>query len=424
MIRQFWRLTEGGEGNFGPAITGDGLVLGRTPLIERRGERFVVREKAEIERLLSRAYRTELVADRLMPGLATVASALNANDQCLARIAAVHLRIPDLPDHAARDGMEAADILIKSADWNPALHPRAGVPPNPGWFAPTDGSGDEASRTRTAQNDDPMQRSDVGPNIDDNSVRLPPGQYIDELHDFLEWLANAKPEDEAAVRAEIKRYYYDVGDTFGGDTLNHVFSDVLEAGDNAEWRQQLLNSIEAYAKTDPAEMGLMHGLLPASILAIPNFAAETLGARGELLETPAATNALSVDPWTLGWAKRGQYFDALFRDGSLPPLFRTIDNFTDGVATSIKSIDLNAATYRDAARLTNRLNKYIGDLADYEGGALSNTQVTLPTISERTLKLIVPKGVMTDIQRATIEAARARAWTTNRYPVMIVVTPF
>jgi hypothetical protein len=64
-------------------------------------------------------------------GLATVASALNANDQGLARIAAVHLRIPDLPDQAARDAMEAADILIKSADWNPALHPRAGTPPNP-----------------------------------------------------------------------------------------------------------------------------------------------------------------------------------------------------------------------------------------------------------------------------------------------------
>jgi hypothetical protein len=70
-----------------------------------------------------------------MKGLATVASALNANDPGLARIAAVHLRIPDLPSLTARDDMEAADILIKSVDWNPALHPRAGAPPNPGWFA-------------------------------------------------------------------------------------------------------------------------------------------------------------------------------------------------------------------------------------------------------------------------------------------------
>jgi hypothetical protein len=87
-----------------------------------------------------------------MTGLANVASALNANDPCLARIAAVHLRIPDLPNQTARDDMEAADILIKSGDWNPALHPRTGTPPNPGWFAPTGGSSENPSRPRTAQN--------------------------------------------------------------------------------------------------------------------------------------------------------------------------------------------------------------------------------------------------------------------------------
>jgi hypothetical protein len=93
------------------------LLLGRTPLIERRNGRFAVRERSEIERLLSGAYRAELPMERLMKGLATVASALNANDPSLARIAAVHLRIPDLPSLTARDDMEAADILIKSVDW-------------------------------------------------------------------------------------------------------------------------------------------------------------------------------------------------------------------------------------------------------------------------------------------------------------------
>jgi hypothetical protein len=74
-----------------------------------------------------------------MPGLATVAAALNANDPCLARIAAVHLRLPNLPDHFARSCMEAEDILIKearndttAAKWDPVQHPRTGAPPNPG----------------------------------------------------------------------------------------------------------------------------------------------------------------------------------------------------------------------------------------------------------------------------------------------------
>jgi hypothetical protein len=159
----FWRLSEGGEDNLGLACTGDGLRLGRTPLIERRDRRFAVRDRSEIERLLKRAYGTGAAVERIMPGLATVAAALNADDQCLARIAAVHLRIPDLPSRSVRSAMEAEDILIKSADWNPDLHPRAGAPPNPGWFAPTDGSDDKPSPVRTAANDDPTRSSDAAP---------------------------------------------------------------------------------------------------------------------------------------------------------------------------------------------------------------------------------------------------------------------
>jgi hypothetical protein len=69
-------------------------LLGHTSLIERRGGRFVVRERPEIERLLKRAYSGDPPVDRVMSGLATVASALNANDQCLARIAAVSWKFP------------------------------------------------------------------------------------------------------------------------------------------------------------------------------------------------------------------------------------------------------------------------------------------------------------------------------------------
>src|ERR1700684_3123664 len=153
MIPKIWRLSENsGDDNLGLACTEQGLLLGRTPLIERCDGRFVVRERNELEHLLSRACRMKLNIDRLMPGLATVAAALNANDQALARIAAVHLRVPDLPDQAARDEMESADILIKYARnegggsvWNSALHRRRifkaspDDPKHPGWPAGTEG---------------------------------------------------------------------------------------------------------------------------------------------------------------------------------------------------------------------------------------------------------------------------------------------
>jgi hypothetical protein len=104
------------------------LVLGRTPLVERQRGRFVVRHQAEIGRLLARAYgrEHEPAARRLMSGLTTVAAALNANDHCLARIAAVHLKIRDLPDAGTRHALEVEDALLKSTDWNPDLHPRGG----------------------------------------------------------------------------------------------------------------------------------------------------------------------------------------------------------------------------------------------------------------------------------------------------------
>jgi hypothetical protein len=220
-------LSEASDDNLGLACTEQGSVLGRTPLIERRNGRFVVRERSEIEHLLKRAYPTGLPFERLMLGLTTVASAFNANDPGLARIAAVHLRIPDLPDEAAREEMEAADVLIKSGDWNPALHPRTGTPPNPGWFATTDGSSVQPSPIRIAQNLTPNQTSDASPSAGDDWVRLPPGKRIDELADFAEWPANAKPEDEKAIRAEIKRYFEDIGYGEAAWDLNNKLTLVL-----------------------------------------------------------------------------------------------------------------------------------------------------------------------------------------------------
>jgi hypothetical protein len=144
MIPKIWRLSENSDDdNLGLACTAQGLMLGRTALIERRDGRFAVRERAEIERLLSRAYRKQLPVDRIMSGLATVTAALNANDQALARIAAVHLRIPDLRDHTARNEMEAEDVLIKYVRQREISHEIRKASPDdpkhPGWPAGTEG---------------------------------------------------------------------------------------------------------------------------------------------------------------------------------------------------------------------------------------------------------------------------------------------
>ena len=424
MISKLWRLSEAGESNLGLACTEDGLVLGRTPLIERYAGRFIVRDRWEIARLLGRAYRTAFAVDRLMPGLATVASAMNANDPCLARIAAVHLRIPDMPSQAARGAMEAEDILIKIGEWNPALHPRAGTPPNPGWFATTAGVAGESSPIRTAQNDNPRQRRDTSSDAGNDWVKVRPGNRIEELADFLEWIANATPEDEKAIRAEIKRYYYDVGDIFGGEALNRALSDILEPGMTKQARQEVLNGIEEYANVDPAEMGQLRSSFAGAILSAG------LPETPEALEEFAAASARSAAAdlpsgvWKWGWARRGAYFDELLRDGSLPPGFPVIDSFTDNIAISVKSIDLNATTYQNAARLENKLFKYIDDLADYEGGSFANKTVIDNEIAGRTLKLVIPKGGMTEEQRGAIDLVREWAKIRNTSSVDLTVIEY
>jgi hypothetical protein len=422
MFHPIWRLSEAGADNLGLACDDKGLFLGRTPLIERQGGRFVVRDPHDIQRLLSRSYRMHVDAKPLMGGLATVAAALNANDLLLARIAAVHLRIPDLPDRAARDALEAEDRLIKYArregvakiddsEWDPALHPRAGAPPNPGWFAPTGGaSSEDSSQTRVAGNEAPSRQTDASANADDDRVKLPPSDDdIDELHDLIEWIANAKPEDDAAIRAEIKKHFYDVGDIAGGNALDRALSDSLEAGNNKKARQEILDSIADFAKNDPAIIGFIRESLP--LLAVPGLGPGRAASEGAAVEAEtgaAAAEAAVENPWKMGWARRGDYFSEKL-GANLPRTFKVIDRWEDGVATSIKSIDLNAATYQDGARLTYRLNDYIGKLANYEGSEMGDIKVAAEAITGRELSIAIPKGSMTAVQREAIEAARTRA---------------
>jgi hypothetical protein len=382
-------------------------------LVERRDDRFFVRKREEIARLFERAYGRDISVDRLMPGLANVAAALNGSDLCLAGLAAVHLKIPALPNRAARDALEAEDRLIKYArgegtdtDWNPALHPRAGAPPNPGWFAPTGGSDNQPLATQTAQNDDPNRMTDAALNAGRNWVRLQPAKRIDELGDFAEWLANAKPEDEDAIRAEIKRYFDDVGWQSAAHDLNSKLSVVLRPGTTPGIRQKILDSIDLYTRVDPAEYVRINNLLSAAILGATDPAAKPGG------PSPA---------WRLGWAKRGQIFDEEFRDPTFPANFPVIDRIPEGIATSVKSIDLNAATYHNEAGLTYRLQSYIAKVQDFDGDSWGGKEVRENEITGRAVMLIIPSGSMTEAQRTIIERVRTLSLLHNDKPVDVVI---
>jgi hypothetical protein len=275
------------------------------------------------------------------------------------------------------------------------LHPRRGTPPNPGWFAPTDKLDNQPYATRLTENDHPISRSDAAQSVGENRVVLPPGQRNDELADLLEWIANAKPGDENGIRAEIKRNYYDAGDASGGDALNSALNNVLGPGTEHKDRQRILDAIGPFSFSSESDNQTVNLLIGAGLL-LP-----------AIFPPAAAADAASV-VWELGWAARGMTISERF-GANLPATFKTIDIFSDGIATSIKSTDLRTITYSNMPTLASTLDRYIGLMAKYDGGKLADIVISSSDIRGRSLNLVVPKGSMTAAQRAVIEAAGARA---------------
>ena len=123
-----------------------GPRVGGIPLLRRTGleagaPRWRLPPPAEIEDDLSRVYGRPIGAAGKLGGLGVVADALTKGQLARAQIATLLLRLPDPPppnaDAARRAELEkrlGESGLLK--DWNPDAHPRVGVPPNPGWFAP------------------------------------------------------------------------------------------------------------------------------------------------------------------------------------------------------------------------------------------------------------------------------------------------
>jgi hypothetical protein len=73
------------------------------------------------------------------------------------------------------------------------------------------------------------------------------------LADFIEWMANAKPEDEQTIRAEIKRYFHDVGDRGSAAALNSALTVLLRPDLAREDQQSILDQLDVYTRSHPRD---------------------------------------------------------------------------------------------------------------------------------------------------------------------------
>jgi RHS repeat-associated protein len=122
--------------------------------------------------------------------------------------------------------------------------------------------------------------------------------------------------------------------------------------------------------------------------------------------------------WSLAPLARGNAIETML-SANLPRTFPTIDRFVNGVATSIKSIDLRAASYQNAARLEGVLSRYVGLLEGFSGARLGTAVVEGSQVTSKVLEVAVPQGAISAAQQAVLTRVSEDA---ARRGIQIVVT--
>ncbi len=117
------------------------------------------------------------------------------------------------------------------------------------------------------------------------------------------------------------------------------------------------------------------------------------------------------DVWQLNPFERGvQIENMLGRSPQLVQNFPVIDRFVNGVATSIKSVDLAASTYQNLNTLANTVQGYVTKLANWQGASWGGFTIHAAEITGRELLLAVPPNA-SQAQLAILQ--QVQQWATT-----------
>ena len=129
---------------------------------------------------------------------------------------------------------------------------------------------------------------------------------------------------------------------------------------------------------------------------------DVAGLADDFIETVGGDVATETGAWALGPAPRGLALEAEL-GGNLPRSFPTIDAFSKGTATSIKSIDLTASSYQSATGLGSRLTGYVDSVAGFNGASFSGRTITASQITGRELVIAVQPGAASSSQQVVLD---------------------
>ncbi len=250
-IRRLWpRRPRDGQLSLGLSCDEEGLCLASyhrlvTAALDREGRRFYrAQPLAEINVALSAGYGVTVNAAPLYPAITRIAEYMTRGEWTLATLAAVHLRLPELPDQTA------AHRLLKTTTtvWDPAKHPRwpaQSTEGHGGEFRPADG-GDGSLLVPVATWTTGRRREPVP-----GRANLKPGVYREDLASLVERIANARPEDVPDLRRAIDEKFLKVGDVYGAEELQGMLTRASELPPGHPMRQNILDSISAFARGNP-----------------------------------------------------------------------------------------------------------------------------------------------------------------------------
>lgn len=122
------------------------------------------------------------------------------------------------------------------------------------------------------------------------------------------------------------------------------------------------------------------------------------------LATSTSSSVWKLHPFERGWAIEKQL-------GGWGNNFPVIDKFEKGIATSIKSLDLNAKSYQNSNRVFNTLKRYIDDLVGFNGA--TRKPINISEIVGRQLDLALPSGSGSAAQWEQIQQAMKYALQNN-----------
>ncbi len=120
-----------------------------------------------------------------------------------------------------------------------------------------------------------------------------------------------------------------------------------------------------------------------------------------LAQTANSASGTIQSVWSLNPFQRGQAIENMLgRSSQLTQNFPVIDRFENGVATSIKSIDLAAKTYQNVDALKSVVTGYVDKMANYQGQARAwgGVRILPWQITGRAVDLAIPSSGVTKAQ--------------------------